>query len=157
MKRRGEEEPDTGLRQTALDHGRRRRYPDPQGLVHVGTTGATRGGSIAVLRHAHAARRHHNGDARRNVEGRRSIAAGTAAVEDAVVAARQRHGMAAHGPRQPDDLGGTLALHRQPDEKGADVRRGGGAGHDFLHGGAGFVGRQILVTNQLVDQGREHG
>src|SRR5436309_8889408 len=64
--------------------------------------------------------------------------------------------MGPHRPGEADDFGGPFALHREADEQRADVRGRGAPGHDFGHGGTGFIGREIFVPRQLLNQVREH-
>ena len=60
MERGREEEADAGFGETSLDDGRRRRDANAKRLVHIGAAGTARGRSVAVLRHAHTARRNDN-------------------------------------------------------------------------------------------------
>src|SRR5690242_3124521 len=64
--------------------------------------------------------------------------------------------MLAHRPGKADDLGRPLTLHGQRRQQRGE--RGGlrAPFHDFTHGGRGLVGGEVLVTNELLEQRREH-
>ena len=133
MKRRREEERDAGLVEAALDDRRRGRDVDAERLEQVGAAAAARHRSVAVLRDRDAARGEHQRRDRRDVERVRAIAAGAAGVEHRRVVARQPRRPRAHRPREADDLGRPLPLHRQRDEQPGDLRRLRPAVHDLVH------------------------
>ena len=70
--------------------------------------------------------------------------------------ARQLRRPRAHRPRQADDLGGPLALHRQADEQAGDLRRLRPAVHDLVHRRRRLLHGEVLPPLQLLDQRGEH-
>ena len=124
MERRREEERDARLVEAALDDRRRRGDVDAERLEHVGAAAAARHRPVAVLGDAHAARRDDQRRDRRDVERaridrRRCRRCRTRGANGL----RQRHRARAHRPREADDLGRPLALHRQADQQAGDLRR----------------------------------
>jgi len=64
-----------------------------------------------VLRHRHAAARHHKSDGGGNVEGSRVVAAGAAGIHQlAIAAVMDDDGVFAHGASAASNLGDGLAL-----------------------------------------------
>jgi hypothetical protein len=156
MERRREEKSDSDFGERPFDSGRRRRDPHAQGFVDVGAARLARRRPIAVFGDGDAARRDHQRRTGRDVEGPRSIAAGAARVEQIVMARRQRHRVRAHRARQAHDLDRPFPFHRQAHEERRDVRHRRAAGHDLDHRRRRFVGRQVFVPREFVDQLLEH-
>ena len=122
-------------------------------LEDVGAAAAARHRSVAVLGHLHAARRDHQRRRRRDVEGARAIAAGAAGVEHLAGRRRQLHRVLAHRPREADDLGRPLALHRQRGQqrrRAPPARRAPSMTSRMAAGG--LVLGEVLVAHELLDQ-----
>jgi hypothetical protein len=64
--------------------------------------------------------------------------------------------MRPHRPGEADDLLRTLALHRQADQQGRQLRGRRLPRHDEIHRRRGFLGGEVLVTRQLQKQVRQH-
>ena len=154
MKRRRKEERDADSLERSFDDGRVRPDVDAERLVHVGAAALARDRPVAVLRHAQSGSRGHECRGGRDIERAGAIAAGAARVEDIVERPRQLHRIGAHRPRQADDLGRTLALHREADQQRGDLRRRRLAAHDRAHRLGGLIDRQVLAPHQFFQQRR---
>ena len=105
----------------------------PGGLQHVGAAGLAGDGTVAVLGHLAASGGDHETAGGGDIEGAGAVAAGADDV-DHVLAVHLHPGcQLAHHLGSGGDLVDGLALHAQADEKTADLRRRGGAGHDGVH------------------------
>jgi hypothetical protein len=156
VERRREEERDAGLDQAALDGGRRRPDVDAERLEHIRAAAPAGHGSVAVLRHAHAAGRDDERRDGRDVERVRAIPAGAARIEHRVMGGRELRGSRPHDAGQADDLGRAFPFHGQGDEQPGDLRRLRLARHDGFHRGRRLLGREVLAPLQFLEQSREH-
>ncbi len=109
-----------------------------------------------MLGHFDATRRNDNCRGRRDVERAGTIAARSAGVAHLAIWSRDLHRVLAHRTCKADELGGPLALHAQCGEERRERGRGHAAVHDFSHGVPGLIHREVLVTNELLDERRQH-
>ena len=142
--------------QAALDDGGRRGDVDAERLEEIGAAASAGHRAVAVLGDLDAAGGDHERRHGRDVERVRAIAAGAAGIEDVGVLPRQPGRPRAHGPREADDLGRTLALHRQRDQEPGNLRRLRAAFHDLVHGRRRLLDGEVLTPLQLLDQRGEH-
>ena len=115
--------------------------------------------AIAVLGHARARARHHEGGYGRDVKRGARAAARAAGIEQRlrVYARVDSNGLLAHGPRETQQFLGSLALHAQAHQERRYLRRGGRAAQNGEHGFVSFGGRQILAGGDLVQERQQHG
>src|SRR6185312_7557519 len=117
----------------------------------VGAAGLAGHGAVAVLRHAAAAGRHHEGRGGGDVEQAPVVAAGTAGVHQVRGVHLHAHGQLAHDLGGGGDLLHRLALGAHAGEEAADLGGRGTAGHDLAHHRLHVPGRKVDVVYGAAD------
>ncbi len=152
VERRREEKCDPSLIEAALDDGRLRRHVDTQRLEQVGAPAAARHRAVAMLGHAHAARRQDQRGNGRDVERVCPVSTRSARVEYRCVGSRQLRRPLAHRPGQADDFRRALPFHGQPNQQRGDLGRQRTSVHDLGHRQGRFVSREVLTPLQFLEQ-----
>ena len=124
---------------------------DARRLQGVSAAGLAGNRAVAVFGHVTACRRGHEHGCGGDIEGAGSIATGAHDIHGIIQAGDIHPGrQLAHHRGGRSDFRHCLPLHAQADEKAADLRRGGAAGHDGSHDGCHLLRAQILLVYNPV-------
>ena len=150
---RCEQETDAKLVHAPRHLLRRELEADTCRFEHVGAAGLARNRAVAVLRHPPTGRGDHKCRGGRDIKGMHAVAAGAAGIHQMRAADIDARCEFAHHLGGSGDFLHGFALHAQPDEETADLRRRRGAGHDQTHHRAHRVGGKIVPFGDGADGG----